>query len=153
VATPHPADPDLTYELQLKGPGRTPFARSADGLAVLRSSIREYLCSEGDNSVLRHARSVLSTPPHSHERALHPNYPRVGIDIVARFARRAREIGARLHSHPRRPILHPHRLLRGFQRSLPCIWRRWPAKAPLGRPPYLGRVGDATCPQTKYTTR
>src|SRR6266545_5569663 len=47
VVTPHPSDADLTYELQLKGCGRTPFSRSADGLAVLRSSIREYLCSEG----------------------------------------------------------------------------------------------------------
>ena len=44
--TPHPEVKDLTYELQLKGAGRTPFSRSADGLAVLRSSIREYLCSE-----------------------------------------------------------------------------------------------------------
>jgi uncharacterized protein YdiU (UPF0061 family) len=32
--------------LQLKGSGQTPFSRGADGLAVLRSSIREYLCSE-----------------------------------------------------------------------------------------------------------
>ncbi|WP_256360766.1 protein adenylyltransferase SelO [Methylomonas koyamae] len=32
--------------LQLKGAGRTPYSRSADGLAVLRSSIREFLCSE-----------------------------------------------------------------------------------------------------------
>ena len=32
--------------LQLKGAGLTPYSRSADGLAVLRSSIREYLCSE-----------------------------------------------------------------------------------------------------------
>ena len=47
VVTPHPEDPETTYELQLKGAGRTPFSRSADGLAVLRSSIREYLCSEG----------------------------------------------------------------------------------------------------------
>lgn len=52
VITPHPSDPDLTYELQLKGCGRTPFSRSADGLAVLRSSIREYLCSEGNYSIL-----------------------------------------------------------------------------------------------------
>ncbi|KAF9484347.1 UPF0061-domain-containing protein [Pholiota conissans] len=44
--TPHPTNSDVTYELQLKGAGRTPFSRSADGLAVLRSSIREYLCSE-----------------------------------------------------------------------------------------------------------
>ncbi|HEX5092009.1 MAG TPA: YdiU family protein, partial [Burkholderiales bacterium] len=33
-------------ELQLKGAGRTPYSRGADGRAVLRSSLREYLCSE-----------------------------------------------------------------------------------------------------------
>ena len=32
--------------LQLKGAGSTPYSRRADGLAVLRSSIREHLCSE-----------------------------------------------------------------------------------------------------------
>ncbi len=32
--------------LQLKGAGPTPYARQADGLAVLRSSLREFLCSE-----------------------------------------------------------------------------------------------------------
>lgn len=32
--------------LQLKGAGPTPYSRTADGLAVLRSSIREFLCSE-----------------------------------------------------------------------------------------------------------
>src|SRR3970282_1095009 len=35
-----------TYALQLKGAGLTPYSRGADGLAVLRSSIREHLCSE-----------------------------------------------------------------------------------------------------------
>jgi uncharacterized protein YdiU (UPF0061 family) len=34
------------YELQLKGAGRTPYSRHADGRAVLRSSLREFLCSE-----------------------------------------------------------------------------------------------------------
>lgn len=34
------------YELQLKGAGRTPYSRMGDGRAVLRSSIREFLCSE-----------------------------------------------------------------------------------------------------------
>ena len=34
------------WTLQLKGAGPTPYSRTADGLAVLRSSIREYLCSE-----------------------------------------------------------------------------------------------------------
>jgi serine/tyrosine/threonine adenylyltransferase len=32
--------------LQLKGAGETPFSRTADGLAVLRSSVREFLCGE-----------------------------------------------------------------------------------------------------------
>lgn len=34
------------WVLQLKGAGETPYSRTADGLAVLRSSVREYLCSE-----------------------------------------------------------------------------------------------------------
>lgn len=35
-----------TWELQLKGAGPTPYSRRADGRAVLRSSVREFLCSE-----------------------------------------------------------------------------------------------------------
>jgi uncharacterized protein YdiU (UPF0061 family) len=34
------------WELQLKGAGPTPYSRRADGRAVLRSSVREFLCSE-----------------------------------------------------------------------------------------------------------
>ena len=34
------------WALQLKGSGLTPYSRNADGLAVLRSSVREFLCSE-----------------------------------------------------------------------------------------------------------
>ncbi|PCI93755.1 MAG: hypothetical protein COB15_15755 [Flavobacteriales bacterium] len=37
---------DKQWTLQLKGAGVTPYSRTADGLAVLRSSVREYLCSE-----------------------------------------------------------------------------------------------------------
>lgn len=33
-------------DIQLKGAGLTPFSRMGDGRAVLRSTIREYLCSE-----------------------------------------------------------------------------------------------------------
>lgn len=35
-----------TWDLHLKGAGETPFSRDGDGRAVLRSSVREYLCSE-----------------------------------------------------------------------------------------------------------
>jgi uncharacterized protein YdiU (UPF0061 family) len=38
--------PDEVLELQLKGAGTTPYSRFADGKAVLRSSVREFLCSE-----------------------------------------------------------------------------------------------------------
>lgn len=38
--------PNGPWELQLKGGGQTPYSRMGDGRAVLRSSIREFLCSE-----------------------------------------------------------------------------------------------------------
>ena len=34
------------WEIQFKGAGLTPYSRHADGRKVLRSSIREFLCSE-----------------------------------------------------------------------------------------------------------
>ncbi|EED88344.1 predicted protein, partial [Thalassiosira pseudonana CCMP1335] len=48
TSDPGPAYPHHAkrYELQLKGAGQTPFCRGADGRAVLRSSIREFLASE-----------------------------------------------------------------------------------------------------------
>ncbi len=43
---PAPSEPGGSLELQLKGAGPTPYSRMGDGRAVLRSSIREFLCSE-----------------------------------------------------------------------------------------------------------
>ena len=40
------AHQNKNWKVQLKGAGETPYSRTADGLAVLRSSVREYLCSE-----------------------------------------------------------------------------------------------------------
>ncbi len=37
---------DQRWEMQLKGGGRTPYCRGADGRAVLRSSVREFLAQE-----------------------------------------------------------------------------------------------------------
>ncbi len=48
--------PQGPLEVQLKGAGRTPYSRMGDGRAVLRSSIREYLCSEA-----MHALGIPST--------------------------------------------------------------------------------------------
>jgi uncharacterized protein YdiU (UPF0061 family) len=36
----------MRFDLQLKGAGLTPYSRTADGRAVLRSSVREFMCSE-----------------------------------------------------------------------------------------------------------
>ena len=46
VPAADPATPPGRIELQLKGSGLTPYSRMGDGRAVLRSSIREFLCSE-----------------------------------------------------------------------------------------------------------
>lgn len=47
---------DEKWEIQLKGSGMTPFSRMGDGRAVLRSTIREYLCSEA-----MHGLGILTT--------------------------------------------------------------------------------------------
>ncbi len=44
-------DKDQRFEVQLKGAGKTPYSRFADGNAVLRSSIREFLISEHLNAL------------------------------------------------------------------------------------------------------
>ena len=46
AVTPPAGTASGTYEVQLKGAGLTPYSRMGDGRAVLRSSIREFLCSE-----------------------------------------------------------------------------------------------------------
>ena len=55
-------------ELQLKGAGRTPYSRTADGRAVLRSSLREFALQRGDALARRadHARAQ----PGRHRRAV-----------------------------------------------------------------------------------
>jgi len=53
------------FELQLKGAGKTPYSRMGDGRAVLRSSIREFLCSEAMHALgipTTRALSVVGSP-------------------------------------------------------------------------------------------
>jgi uncharacterized protein YdiU (UPF0061 family) len=58
------------HELQLKGAGRTPYARTADGRAVLRSSLREFLCSEAMHFLgVPTTRALRSSRPASRSRA------------------------------------------------------------------------------------
>jgi len=79
------------YELQLKGAGITPYSRFADGKAVLRSSIREYIVSEALNALRIPTTRALSLTllPHSRVRreTIEPGA------IVARFAESWLRIG------------------------------------------------------------
>ena len=47
----HNPHTNTSYEIQLKGAGKTPYSRFADGKAVLRSSIREFVVSEALNAL------------------------------------------------------------------------------------------------------
>ncbi|KFY29635.1 hypothetical protein V494_08595 [Pseudogymnoascus sp. VKM F-4513 (FW-928)] len=60
-------DTKTRYELQLKGAGITPYSRFADGKAVLRSSIREFVVSEALNALRIPTTRALSLTllPHS----------------------------------------------------------------------------------------
>ncbi|KAI9782230.1 MAG: hypothetical protein M1839_005344 [Geoglossum umbratile] len=79
------------YEIQLKGAGRTPFSRFADGKAVLRSSIREFIVSEA-----LHALSIPTTRALSLTLLPHSRVRREHLEpgaIVCRFAQTWLRIG------------------------------------------------------------
>jgi len=79
------------YEIQLKGAGKTPYSRFADGKAVLRSSIREFVVSESLNALAIPSTRALSLTlcPESRVRRerMEPGA------IVARFAQTWIRIG------------------------------------------------------------
>lgn len=84
-------DTKTRYELQLKGAGMTPYSRFADGKAVLRSSIREFVVSEALNALRIPTTRALSLTllPHSKVRR---ETTEPGA-IVARFAQSWLRIG------------------------------------------------------------
>jgi uncharacterized protein YdiU (UPF0061 family) len=63
------------WDIQLKGAGTTPYSRFGDGRAVMRSTIREYLCSEAmaalDISTTR-ALAIVATNEQVHREAPEP---------------------------------------------------------------------------------
>jgi uncharacterized protein YdiU (UPF0061 family) len=82
----------VRYELQLKGAGITPYSRFADGKAVLRSSIREFIVSEALNALRIPTTRALSLTllPHSkvQRETIEPGA------IVCRFAQSWLRIGS-----------------------------------------------------------
>ena len=93
------------YEVQLKGAGRTPYSRFADGRAVLRSSIREFIVSEA-----LHALGIPSTRALAITLTPRADVVRERIEpgaIVARFAQSWLRIGTfdLLRARADRPLL------------------------------------------------
>ena len=79
-------------ELQLKGAGRTPFCRTGDGRAVLRSSVREFLASEAMHhlgvpttralSLVVSRRETVRRPWYREDNPLQPQQQRHGGDVL-----------------------------------------------------------------------
>ena len=110
------------WELQLKGAGPTPYSRTADGRAVLRSSVREFLCSEA-----MHHLGVPTT------RALSPGRDR-RAGGARHVLRRPPGGRARRGGVPRRAVVHPLRQLRAAglarrERRCSSSWSTSPSAA------------------------
>ncbi|KAI3320700.1 UPF0061-domain-containing protein [Xylariaceae sp. AK1471] len=84
-------DTGVRYELQLKGAGLTPYSRFADGKAVLRSSIREFVVSEALNALGIPSTRALSLTLLPEERVRRETVEPGAI--VARFAQSWLRIG------------------------------------------------------------
>jgi uncharacterized protein YdiU (UPF0061 family) len=79
------------YEVQLKGSGLTPYSRFADGKAVLRSSIREFVVSEALNALRIPSTRALSLTLLPHQKVRRETVEPGAI--VARFAESWLRIG------------------------------------------------------------
>ena len=119
----HPARRDRRagrrrMELQLKGAGLTPYSRMGDGRAVLRSSIREFLCSE------------------AMARARHPDHARA-VRHRLRRAGAARDDRDRGRRHARGAQLRALRPLRALALPRPArtSCARWPTTSSTATTP------------------
>ncbi|UTJ05243.1 protein adenylyltransferase SelO [Arcobacter roscoffensis] len=132
---------DKRWEMQLKGGGRTPYCRGADGRAVLRSSIREFLAQEHMNELGISTSRSLSLYTSQRETVKRPWFtkgsyskdPEVMIDekiaISTRVAPSFLRVGqlelfgrrARKHEHPEAKEELKQIVLHAIQREYPDI--------------------------------
>ncbi|TDG97460.1 hypothetical protein EPR50_G00226400 [Perca flavescens] len=86
------------WELQLKGSGKTPYSRSGDGRAVIRSSVREFLCSEAMHFLgvptTRAASLVVSDEPVIRDQFYNGNMKTERGAVVLRLAKSWFRIGS-----------------------------------------------------------
>ncbi len=84
------------WDVQLKGAGKTPYSRFGDGRAVMRSTIREYLCSEAMAGLSIHttrALCIIATNEQVHRETAEPGA------VLARLARSHTRFGHFEHFH------------------------------------------------------
>jgi len=94
------------WEMQLKGGGRTPYCRGADGRAVLRSSVREFLAQEH-----MHALGVPTSRSLGAATLVFPGLPFPGSGPA--------HFGAGCHLHACGPVLHSGGPARTFRAQGP----------------------------------
>ncbi|XP_049913182.1 protein adenylyltransferase SelO-like isoform X2 [Epinephelus moara] len=86
------------WELQLKGSGKTPYSRSGDGRAVIRSSVREFLCSEAMHFLgiptSRAASIIVSDDPVKRDQFYNGNVKTERGAVVLRLAKSWFRIGS-----------------------------------------------------------
>ncbi|KAG7231254.1 hypothetical protein INR49_012085, partial [Caranx melampygus] len=86
------------WELQLKGSGKTPYSRSGDGRAVIRSSVREFLCSEAMHFLgvptSRAASLIVSEEPVVRDQFYNGNVKKERGAVVLRLAKSWFRIGS-----------------------------------------------------------
>ena len=127
--------------LQLKGAGPTPYSRSADGRAVLRSSIREFLCSEAMHNLgvpTTRALALIATGDDVVRDMLYDGHPRpepgaVVCRVAPSFIRfgtfqlpASRDDVALLHQLVEYTIRnHFGHLLAGGEQAFPDLVARW----------------------------
>ena len=84
------------WDVQLKGAGKTPYSRFGDGRAVMRSTIREYLCSEamaGLGIPTTRALAIIATNEQVHRESAEPGA------VLTRLARSHIRFGHFEHFH------------------------------------------------------
>jgi len=121
---------ETRYEVQLKGAGKTPYSRFADGKAVLRSSIREFVVSEALNALRMPTTRALSLTLCSGDKVLRERWEPGAI--VARFAQTWLRIGTFDLARSRGDRDLVRKLSTYVGEEVFPGWESLPAKLPIG---------------------
>lgn len=136
------------WELQLKGAGPTPYSRTADGRAVLRSSIREFLCSEAMHHLgipTTRALSLVATGEDVVRDMFYDGHPQAEPGaIVCRVSPSFLRFGS-FELPAARAEIELLRQLADF-----CIWRDFPELLPNARMPFVRLRADGAFGERLY---